>query len=254
MQALPETTGGYDADIFERLAPLEDASFWFRGRNRIVTEVVRNLSRPGDRVLEIGCGTGYVLRALVQECGLIATGSELYAEGLAFARRRVPEATLIELDASQMEFDRAFDVVGAFDVLEHIEDDLSILRGMRKAVRPGGHVVLTVPQHRWLWSAADDYAHHVRRYRRGELHQRLLEAGLTPIRTTSFVTFALPAMVLARWRERNPSADSDPLAALVPPAPINRALEISINLECRLIRHGINLPVGGSLLIAAVRQ
>ena len=245
---------GYDAAIFDELAAIEDQSFWFRARNRLIVQLASEISRPGDRLLEVGCGTGYVLNALVRECGLVATGSELFKEGLAYAKTRVPTADFIELDARRMPFEDAFDLVGAFDVLEHIDDDVGVLRGLYRAVRRDGHLLLTVPQHPSLWSASDTYAHHVRRYRRRELLERVTAAGFDIIRTTSFVTSLLPVMAISRWRGRSPGATYDAKAELVPPRPLNRALESMLNLECALIRRGVNLPVGGSLVLVARRN
>ncbi len=253
MQTAAGETGGYDQALFQRLVELEDRSFWFRARNRLIVELVGQLSAPGDRFLEIGCGTGYVLRALVNECGLNATGTELHSEGLEHARRRVPEAELLELDALEMTYDGSFDLVGAFDVIEHIEDDLGVLRGMRRAVRPGGFALLTVPQHPWLWSAADIHARHVRRYRRSELLELVRRAELIPVLTTSFVTSLLPLMAMGRLRDRRPRAGLDPLAGLVVPGPISQVFEWLLAGERRLIRRGISLPVGGSLIVVARR-
>ncbi len=253
MDAAPSrTTGGFDVGLFDRLAELEDRSFWFRARNRLIVQLVSAISRPGDRYLEIGCGTGYVLQALVRECGLVATGSELYGEGLEFARRRVPDARFVELDARSMPYEGDFDLAGAFDVLEHIDDDLGALRGLHRAVRPGGHLLLTVPQHRWLWSAADVQAHHVRRYRRAELVDRVKQAGFQPERVTSFVTSLLPVMALARLRPgRDTAGDASLTEELVPPKPINRAFEALLGWERTLIGRGIRLPAGGSLVVVA---
>ncbi len=196
--------------------PLEDRSFWFRARNQLIVQLTREVSSAGDSFLEIGCGTGYVLQALAGECGLEVTGSELHAEGIEVARRRLPDAELVELDARQMPYEEEFDLVGAFDVLEHIDDDAGVLAGLHRALRPGGHLLLTVPQHPSLWSDADDYAHHVRRYRRRELVGRVEGAGFEVVRTTSFVTSLLPAMALARWRQRLSRGPYDPVAELVP--------------------------------------
>jgi 2-polyprenyl-3-methyl-5-hydroxy-6-metoxy-1,4-benzoquinol methylase len=65
-----------------------------------------------------------------------------------------------------------FDVIGEFDVLEHIEDEKAVLMAMHRALRPGGDIALTVPQHPRLWSGTDEAAHHKRRYERGELEKR----------------------------------------------------------------------------------
>lgn len=245
--------GGYDRELFDRLVELEDQSFWFRARNQLILQLVAELAAPGDRFLEIGCGTGYVLRALTRESGLRTTGTELLPEGLEHARRRVPEAEFVQLDAREMPYDEAFDLVGAFDVIEHIEDDLGVLRGMRRAVRPGGYVLLTVPQHPWLWSAADVHARHVRRYRRAELVGRVREAGLTPVTVNSFVTSLLPVMALVRLRGRRPGSDFDPLAGLVLPPPVSKLFEYLLSGERALIRRGVNLPAGGSLVVVARR-
>lgn len=244
--------GGYDAEIFAELAALEDESFWFRARNRLLVRLTRQLSQPGDRFLEIGCGTGYVLQALANECGLTVTGSELFEEGLGFARQRLPEAEFSVLDARQMPYREEFDLAGAFDVLEHIDDDIGVLRGLRGALRAGGHLLVTVPQHRWLWSDADDYAHHVRRYRRPELVERIEDAGFEVLRVSSFVTSLLPLMLASRLR-RQRKGSYDLASELVPPAPINRSLEWMLNRECDLIARGVNLPAGGSLVAVARR-
>jgi SAM-dependent methyltransferase len=245
---------GYDPDLFDRIAAAEERSFWFRARNALIAQLVSEVARPGDRFLEIGCGTGYVLQTLVRQCGLQATGGELFAEALEHAQRRVPEAELVQLDARTMSYEAEFDLAGAFDVLEHIDDDLAALRGLQRAVRPGGHVFLTVPQHRWLWSAFDEHARHVRRYRRSELLERVRQAGLTPVRVTSFVTILLPVMALSRWRRRGSPRAYDPVAELSLPRPIDRLLEAVLDIERRLIRRGADLPAGGSLVLVARRE
>ena len=244
--------GGYDEGIFKELAALEDESFWFRARNRLLVRLTRQLSRPGERFLEIGCGTGYVLQALARECGLAVTGSELFDEGLKFARQRVPEAEFSVLDARQMPYREEFDLAAAFDVLEHIADDVGVLHGLRAALRVGGHLLLTVPQHPWLWSDADDYAHHVRRYRRAELLERVEGAGFEVLRATSFVTALLPLMLVSRLRRRS-KGSYDLAGELVPPRPINSALEWMLDRESDLIARGVNLPAGGSLVVVARR-
>ena len=205
-------------------------------------------------MLEVGCGTGYVLQALVHECGLIATGSELHAEGLYHARGRLPEADFVELDARAMTYEGVFDLVAAFDVLEHIDDDTGVLRGLYRAARPGGVLLVTVPQHPWLWSRADHDARHVRRYTRGQLVSRVTQAGFTPLRTTSFVTLLLPLMVLSRWGERlERRAEHDTLDDLVPPTLINSMFERVLALERFAIRRGVDLPAGGSLVLVATK-
>lgn len=215
--------------------------------------MVSEHARPGSRFLEVGCGTGYVLRALARECGLRVTGSELFPEGIEYARERVPDADLVVLDARTMPFEEEFDFAGAFDVIEHIEDDVAVLEGMRRALRPEGMLFLTVPQHRWLWSAADEHACHVRRYRRGELAHRVELSGFEVLRVTSFVTSLLPAMALSRWRQRRSSAAFDPIEELVPRPLVNSLAEWMLRCECLLVRQGVNLPVGGSLALLARR-
>ena len=77
------------------------------------------------------------------------------------------------MDARRIPFEREFDVVGAFDVLEHIVEDEDVLGQMFKATRPGGGLLVTVPQHPFLWSASDEHAMHQRRYSRAELRRKV---------------------------------------------------------------------------------
>jgi SAM-dependent methyltransferase len=246
------TPGGFDATYFGQLADVEAASFWFQARNALILWALRRYA-PGMRsMIEVGCGTGFVLEAIATRFPDVAlTGTELFAEGLELARDRVPSATLVQMDALDSPFDAAFDVAGAFDVLEHIEDDAGALRGIHRALRPGGLVMITVPQHRSLWSAQDDIAFHVRRYAAGELRTKLDDAGFDVVRSTSFVTLLLPLLVVSRLRR---ASKEDPTRDLRQPGFVRWGLAAVMTAERLLIRAGVPMPVGGSRLVVARRR
>jgi len=182
------------------------------------------------------------------------SGSELFDQGLVFARQRLPQAELMQMDARALPYDHEFDGIGAFDVLEHIAEDEVVLAEMHRALRPGGHVMLTVPQHPVLWSIADELACHERRYRRGELESKLQHAGFRVVMSTSFVTFLLPLMFAVRRTNRNRRAlEKDPAAEHRLPRAVNTLLRVTMTVELGLMRLGLRFPAGGSRLVVAYK-
>lgn len=244
---------GYDPAHYQELAQLESRHFWFRARNRLIVHALRKHFPAARSFLEIGCGTGVVLQAVSKHFpDLVTSGSDLFVEGLPFAKARLPDANLMQMDATRIPFTGEFDVIGAFDVVEHIEDDRAVLHEIHRALTAGGGAVFTVPQHPWLWSYQDELACHVRRYRRGELEAKLREAGFSVVYSTSFVTLLLPLM--AASRRRTPKAGSDPYHELRIGDTANAALHAALALEFHLLQTGLRLPVGGSRLIVATKE
>jgi len=105
------------------------------------------------------------------------------------------------MDARKIPFEEEFDVIGLFDVIEHIEEDDLVLSQVNSALKSNGVVIITVPQHMCLWSAADEYACHIRRYSKYEIEQKITNAGFEILRSTSFVTLLLPALFLSRMQK-----------------------------------------------------
>jgi SAM-dependent methyltransferase len=252
---LAASNEAFDARWFPTLAEREGGSFWFRGRNRLIVWALRRYFPLARSFLEVGCGTGFVLAGIGQTSPEITlAGGDLLTAGLSFARKRVPRAALYQFDARQLPFEREFDVVGAFDVLEHIDEDREVLSEMSRAAKPGGGVLITVPQHRWLWSAEDEAGDHRRRYSRTELIGKLTRAGLSVERVTSFVSVLLPFMAAVRLSRRARSREIDSLRELSLPGPIDAAFEKTLAAELALIQAGFSFPAGGSLLAVARRQ
>jgi SAM-dependent methyltransferase len=180
-------------------------------------------------------------------------GGDLHPEGLAHASKRLPGLDLLQLDARHIPYEREFDVIGAFDVLEHIVEDREVLEEMRVALNPGGGILVTVPQHPWLWSAADDYGEHKRRYRHLELVSKVSAAGFAIRRVASFTSLLLPVMAAVRLRGRYSRRPLDPTRELATPRYLDTALELAMDLERTLVVRGVNFPAGGSLLLVANR-
>lgn len=250
--------GGFKASYFSELAQLEANNVWFRGRNRLLLWALEKYCDGFQSMLEIGCGTGYVMSGVAEKYpDARLAGSEIFVAGLAFAASRQPRAEFMQMDARHIPFVCEFDVVGAFDVIEHIYEDEAVLRQMRDALRSRGIILLTVPQHMWLWSPVDEYACHVRRYSAAELHRKLEGAGFEVVRSTSFISNLLPAMLVSRvvqrlWRSRR-RKEIDATSELRLPPWLNRILETFLNAEALLIRAGLSLPAGGSRLVIARR-
>jgi SAM-dependent methyltransferase len=252
---LASSAEGYDASYFEKLIGYETGHFWFESRNKLISWAMQKYFGSAGHFLEVGCGTGFVLSGLQDSVPRLAlSGSEIFNEGLKFIRQRIPGASVYQMDIMQIPFAAAFDVVGAFDVLEHIPDDAGALRQMRQAAKPGGGILLTVPQHPALWGAFDVAAHHQRRYTRRELTQKVEQAGFEVQLVTSFVFFPLPVMMLTRARNKEISEQYDVFAEFKVQPLLNRLLLLVLSVERFLIRLGISLPLGGSLLLVAVKK
>jgi SAM-dependent methyltransferase len=255
----------YDPAYFERLFSIEDRHFWFRARNLTIAATVSQVTTgmaPGYRVLEVGCGTGKVLKMLEETCddGTVI-GMDLFDEGLRFARRRT-SCALVQGDVYKPPFDVQFDVIGAFDVIEHLPDDLQIMRNMLDMLAPGGALILTVPAHPSLWSYFDEASHHCRRYEEKELRNKLQESGYRVEYMTQYMATIFPIMWLGRRlatlaAQLSPlkNQDADTMATdelrIVPI--INGVLSWVLSQERRLIARRGHLPIGTSLLVVARR-
>lgn len=241
----------FRSSSFSKLAKVEAGSFWFRARNRLILWALKKYGHSAQNFLEIGCGTGYVLSGIAQELPYLRLfGCELYGAGLPFAAQRTPQASFMQMDACDNPFVAEFDAIGAFDVLEHIPQDALALGQIHAALKPGGVLLLTVPQHAWLWSASDDYACHKRRYNKPGLHALLHEAGFDILRSTSFVSVLLPAMLASRLAQRAPE-NYNPMDEFRINPLLNRLFEAMLGCESRLISLGLNFPLGGSRLVVA---
>lgn len=246
---------GYQQNYFEEIRNLEDGSFWFRARNALIQWGVARYFPRAETFLEVGCGTGFVLNGLrARFPGLRLTGSELSSRGLAIAAERLPDADLLQMDARALPFRSQFDLIGAFDVIEHIQEDDRVLGEIYRALRPGGGILLTVPQHPFLWSDVDVFAHHVQRYRCSDLIEKLQRQGFIVLRKTSFVSFPLPLLMLSRLVGRLRPESRKGKAELSLPKWIDRALGGVMGLERAAIRTGMSFPLGGSLLVIAQKS
>lgn len=245
-------TQGFDPSHFVKLARLEQGNFWFRARNKLILWSLARFASDARNFLEVGCGTGFVLQAVA--CQFPRTeihGSELLEEGLVFAAERLPRAQLSVLDVKQLCGMNSYDAIGAFDVLEHIDDDVLALSNLFRALRPGGKLFINVPQHEFLWSYSDEIACHERRYERADLFKKLQQEGFKTIFATSFVALPLPLMLASRMRQKRANDKLSVLTELEIRGPLNFALEQILNVEIALVRLGVRWPFGGSLFIVA---
>jgi SAM-dependent methyltransferase len=238
-----------DRDYELQTHQAEDRHWWYRGRRTVLERVIAQLRLPARaRILDAGCGSGRNMIDLARHG--VVTGIELSETSVALARER-DSGEVIAGSVLEMPFAAdSFDLAASLDVIEHLEDDLTALRELRRVVAPGGSLLVTVPAYQWLWSGHDEINHHHRRYTRSSLLRVAREAGWEPVRTTYFNSLLLPAAIVLRLLDRfSTKTTESSLDLWVPPPALNWLLERPLALEAALIGRGRRIPAGLSLLV-----
>ena len=235
--------------VYQQMAELDERHWWYRARRKVLAELIRREVQPppNAKILEIGCGTGHNL-AMLGEFGHV-DGLELDEEARSISERRlgrtVMSAPLPELAGVPA---RHYDLIGAFDVIEHIDDDAAALASIATRLKPGGKFVMAVPAHQWMWTAHDVVNHHKRRYSKQRL-KRLIDASpmkLTKIGYFNSLLFPLAVAERAASKLRR-KEDAD---VRLPPAPLNLTFETVFAAERYLVGR-LPLPPGLSLFAVA---
>jgi SAM-dependent methyltransferase len=237
---------------FRLLERIEEDHWWFAGKRRILRALLEE-DRPRGRFLDLGCGTGGVLADWLHDCTCVGIDrSEL---GLRISREKgLTRLARAEVTAPPFR-SGSFETIVLLDVLEHVDDDVGLLRAAAEVCAAEGRLVISVPAFELLWSQHDETFEHVRRYTRRGLLEVVERAGLTVERSTYTNAFLFPVAAVWRLASRRlglsriaPKHDFWPI-----PRWLNSFLEAFYRLEARWLRRA-NLPVGLSVVCIARRR
>jgi SAM-dependent methyltransferase len=237
----------------EAMARLEDDHWWFRARRDILDKAVARFVGKTDRALTIGVG-------IAREAEMLSKRTRLVAIDRArIDSRCLAVAIAAQADATSIPFgDEVFDAVFLFDVLEHVDEEAKALREIRRVLRPGGKLLVTVPAFMFLYGLQDEVSEHKRRYRRGPLVELLRRSGFQVDYASYFNTLLFPPIAAVRvFRrlfpvERGPATNGASDFDLRLPGIVENALEKLFSLE-RLAIGNAALPFGISILCSARR-
>ena len=235
--------------VYEQMAELDDRHWWYRARREIIAELIRREAELPAKaeILEIGCGTGHNLQML-SAFGHV-DGLELDDQARAISEKRfgrkIMRSPLPELAEVK---DTHYNLIGAFDVIEHIDDDKAALASIATKLKPGGTFMMTVPAHQWMWSAHDVVNHHKRRYTKRSLRALVEGSPLKLEKVGYFNSLLFPLAVAERAVSKlRKKQDAD---VKLPPAPLNGVLEVVFAAERHLVGR-LPLPIGLSLFAVA---
>ena len=253
---------GYHPDALKILAEFEEKNFWHQSRNLVLKKILKKYTgNQPVNFLEVGCGNGIVLNALTELKNFTLTGSDIYLSGLQFARSYIPSIKFIQLDARNIPFQNEYDVIGCFDVLEHIDEDFKVISEMSKALKKNGYLFITVPQYQWMWSEIDLIDRHKRRYTKHDISKKIADANLQIVYTNCFAFTVFPIMVLSRLfrlRKYKPNSGKSQPDDKKPEYPeldipdyLNHFFRLLMRFDEWLIGKNVKLPFGGSIVLVA---
>ncbi len=237
-----------DAAYFALMADVAGTHWWYVGRRAILADLLAGRVPAGGTAVDVGCGTGEVLRLLADLGAGRVAGTDLSTDALAVARAR--GGGVLQSVAESLPFRTgSADVVVSLEVIEHLDDDVAALRELVRVSVPGAAIVVTVPAYPWLFSEHDVRAAHRRRYTRPALHRAVEAAGLEIERSTGYYAFLVPLAALLRktpLRRLFPATDEEVSSVPV----VDTVLRLLAGLERRLLRR-VDLPVGLSFAVVA---
>jgi SAM-dependent methyltransferase len=239
---------------------VEDVHWWFVGRRRILLQLLdRYVGRGHEderQILDVGCGTGTML-AYLASYGK-AQGVDVDEEAVGYCHERgLLDVRLGAAETLPFE-DGSFDLVTALDVIEHLDDDAAALREMRRVLRPGGRILVTVPAHRFMWGDQDEVNMHKRRYVATELRDRLTANGFDVLRLSYMNAFMFAPIAAVRLLRRlqhrlRPGTTAKSDFRFPAPRPVNFLLAGIFGAEAPIIRR-VDIPLGVSIVALAQKR
>lgn len=242
-----------DAAEYALMDAVEDRMWWYRAMHGHALRALESLP-ANARVLDAGCGTGGFLARLREARPAAELYGVEYAEGAATRAAAKASVHVACGTVNALPFPEAsFDAVTSLDVICHAGvEPPQALAEFRRVLRPGGLLVLNLPDHEWLKSAHDIRVHNARRFERAGTRSLLESAGFAAPDARHWNSLLLPLMVL----QRKVLASHDEAASDVAPYPawLNATLVTICRLEAGLLRAGLRFPAGGSLITTAIRS
>lgn len=239
-----------DESVYHLHYKQEESHWWFAARSEIVRRMIESYGnlKPGDTILDIGCGTGAIMKELSDRYRVV--GIDMSPIAVEYSKKRGLKDVFV-MPVQEFPRDR-YNVRAALllDVIEHIDDDIDVLNSAREIVGPEGRVIITVPAYMWMWGAHDLLHHHKRRYNAETLRAALDRAGLEPVKLTYFNTLLFPLAAVKKLMDRKKTPSIDDVSLDQPSGLVNKVFKSVFAAE-RGILPATNLPFGVSLLTVA---
>jgi SAM-dependent methyltransferase len=233
---------------YARMEEHEKNYWWHLGRLRIIkTYVSRALvDKQKAKIMNVGCGTGGTIDML-EKFGTV-DNVDISDDAISFMKQN-GYTRLTKVDDIALPFkDKTYDMVGAFDVLEHIENQTGALKEWKRILKDDGAVVITVPAYQWLWSDHDKSLYHERRYTTARIKQAATEAGLRVEKKSYAIVFSLPLVVAFRYINKITGKETDSETSYVEvPKWVNSLFTQFLYLEA-LMHNFIKFPFGTTVV------
>ncbi len=238
---------------YDRMADREKTYWWHLGRLQIIKTyiAVAKKGKTNLKILNVGCGTGGTID-LLESFGKVENVDNS-DDAIRFMKSS-GHKNVVKVDGIKLPFkDASFDIVGAFDVLEHIQEDRAALKEWSRVLRPDGAIVVTVPAYQWLWSGHDEVLYHKRRYTKALIKKTARQAGLKVDKLSYAVVFSLPLVIGFRFinkiMKRQVSSETSYVNV---PTWTNRLFTKFLYLEAKL-HNKLSFPAGTSV-VAILRK
>jgi ubiquinone/menaquinone biosynthesis C-methylase UbiE len=236
-------------DEYRKLAETEDRMWYFHALNRRMLLPLRSWKNKQARVLDAGCGTGGLIRALQKDSPTwTITGLDFSPVACAYARETT-QAEIVEGSITNLPFaTNSFDIVTCADVISQVEDGSLAVKEFARVLRPNGVLVINVAAYQWMWSYHDDTCETQHRYRKSELERIVKHCGLVPLQASYANLFVFPLIIARRkiFPPKQPTSDVQTY-----PTIIDSLFRNFSRVEHAWLKSGASFPTGCSVFISA---
>lgn len=247
----------FDDNLCKSLFEMEKEHFWHKGRKEIIWQILNYFTKEKIntlKMLDIGCGNGNITRFLKTK-GINMEGADASLSALNFCKKRA-DIPLYQIDPKKQTLpflSENYDIVGLFDVLEHIEKDQSLLNEVFRICKKKGKIIITVPANEYLWSYFDIISGHKRRYSKNNLAAKMEKAGFKIEKISFYMFFLLPFIFFRKLEflaNKNKNGRFDSLPEIKTFPIINDLFFLILKLEKKLLLR-LDLPFGSSIICIA---